>query len=471
MPGFHRFPDGFRAAPADVVPVGVKRNMLLLYRLLFPVALLAALPFYLPRMLRRGGYSRHFGQRLGRVQPLPDRPAGVRRVWIHAVSVGELQALKPLLDLLRAEHPAIQIVMTTTTSTGYAVAEHAYGPGLTHLGYFPVDFWPISRRVWNRLQPDLCLLMEGEIWPEHLRQAQLRGVPTVLINARLSERSFRRWQALPRPLREPFAMLSLVLAASEEDERRFASLGIPTERIASTGNLKLDITPDPILDHGELERLRSDLGLGAKGIGADREDAPRPPRPPYPLVLAGASTWPGEERMLLRVVRRLEGHGLPCRLLLIPRHAERRGELRDLLTGEGVSTHFRSSGPAGGPVAVAVADTTGEMVRLLQAADVVFVGKSMDPHKGGQTPIEAAALGKPVLFGPNMRNFQAVVDSLLAAKAGRVVRNEEEALGAVEDLLRNAAARQAMGQAARNWHQAGKGATRRTVDAISRYVR
>ena len=448
--------------------------MLLLYRLLFPVALLAALPFYLPRMLRRGGYARHFGQRLGWVPALPPRPADARRVWIHAVSVGELQALGPLLALLREEHPAMQIVMTTTTSTGYALAERKYGPYLTLLGYFPVDFWPISRRVWNRLQPDLCLLMEGEIWPEHLHQARLRGVPTVLINARLSERSFRRWSALPRAMREPFAMLSRIVTASEEDGRRFARLGIREDRIATSGNLKLDMTPAPILDPGELEQLRRDLGLGPDlglGLGLEAEgNRAACDDPARPLVLAGASTWPGEEEMLLRVVRKLTDHGLPCKLLLIPRHAERRTELRDMLIKKTVDAHFRSTGPAKRPVDVAVADTTGEMIVLLQAADVVFVGKSMAPHKGGQNPIEAAALGKPVLFGPNMQNFRAVVDSLLAANAGKVVRDEAEVFDAVEMLLRDKATRRNMGQAARSWHQAGKGATRRTVDAISRYM-
>ncbi|SMP42194.1 3-deoxy-D-manno-octulosonic-acid transferase [Desulfonatronum zhilinae] len=440
--------------------------MLLLYRLLFPVALLAALPFYLPRMLRRGGYARHFGQRLGRVPVLPPQPAGVRRIWIHAVSVGELQALGPLLELLREEHPAIQIVMTTTTSTGYALAERKYEPYLTYLGYFPVDFWPISRRTWSRLQPDLCLLMEGEIWPEHLHQARLRGVPTVLINARLSERSFRRWHALPRPLREPFAMLSRIVTASEEDGRRFARLGITEDRIVTSGNLKLDMTPAPILVSAELEQLRTDLGLGLEA-GGDRADCEDPARP---LVLAGASTWPGEEEMLLRVACKLTDHGLPCKLLLIPRHAERRAELRGLLIKEAVAAHFRSSGLAEGPVNVAVADTTGEMVVLLQAADVVFVGKSMAPHKGGQNPIEAAALGKPVLFGPNMQNFRAVVDSMLAAKAGQVVRDETEVFDTVAMLLRDQTARRDMGRVARNWHRAGKGATRRTVDAITRFL-
>ena len=294
----------------------------------------------------------------------------------------------------------------------------------------------------------------------------------MLINARLSERSFRRWHALPRPLREPFDMLSRIVTASEEDGRRFARLGITEDHIVVSGNLKLDITPTPILVSAELEQLRTDLGLDlGLGLGleagGDRADCEDPARP---LVLAGASTWPGEEAMLLRVARKLTDHGLPCKLLLIPRHAERRAELRGLLIKKALAAHFRSSGLAEGPVNVAVADTTGEMVVLLQAADVVFVGKSMAPHKGGQNPIEAAALGKPVLFGPNMQNFRAVVDSLLAANAGKVVRDEAEVFDAVAMLLREQATRRNMGQAARSWHQAGKGATRRTVDAISRYM-
>lgn len=442
--------------------------MLLLYRLLFPVALFAAMPFFLPRMVRRGGYARHFGQRLGRVPTLPSKHSGSRRIWIHAVSVGELQALRPLLDLLCREHPSIQVVMTTTTSTGYALAEQQYARSLTHLGYFPLDFWPISRRVWESLQPDLSVLMEGEIWPEHLHQAKIRHIPTVLINARLSERSFHRWRFLPGWLRFPLTMMSMVVAASEEDAQRFRQLGLPKERVVVSGNLKLDFTPSPILDPAQVSQLRRELGLipdqdvacpAAEQAAGDTL-----------LVLAGASTWPGEEEMLARVAQRLVDQGIDCKLLLVPRHVERRAALRDLLAGARRRMHFRSSGPADGPVDVVVADTTGEMALLLQAADVVFVGKSMDPHKGGQNPIEAAALGKAVLFGPNMQNFRGVVSSMLAAGAGKTVQDETQLLKTAAQLLGSRSRREVMGRAALQWHQAGKGSSRRTMAVISRFL-
>ncbi|GAB6057299.1 3-deoxy-D-manno-octulosonic acid transferase [Desulfonatronum parangueonense] len=428
--------------------------MLLLYRLLFLPALFLVLPMYIPRMLRRGGYAGHFAQRLGNVPALAPKPRGGRRIWIHAVSVGEILALAPLLDLLRQDD-TVQIVLTTTTSTAYALAHRKYGADMAHLGYFPLDFWPVSHRVWNRLQPDLCVLMESEIWPEHLHQARQRNVPVALINARMSERSFRRWRILPSFLRAPFAMLDKVVAASEEDGRRYAGLGTPPDRIVVSGNLKLDFTPHPLLQPHELEQLRRELGLWESGATT------------RPLILAGASTWPGEEEMLLRVARSLREHGVPCKLLLIPRHAERRTDLRQMLTKTGWAAHFRTTGPATATVDVAVADTTGEMVALLQIADVVFVGKSMDPHRGGQNPIEAAALGKAVLFGPNMQNFRAIVTSMTTAGAGEIMHGEQELTDQVLALFQNHAAREERGRAARQWHLAGKGSAQRTLLALN----
>ncbi|SDB46858.1 3-deoxy-D-manno-octulosonic-acid transferase [Desulfonatronum thiosulfatophilum] len=427
--------------------------MLLFYRLLFLPALFLVLPFYIPRMLRRGGYGEHFAQRLGMVPVLAPKRHGERRIWAHAVSVGEILALAPLLELLRQDE-SVQIVLTTTTSTAHALAERKYGADVTHLGYFPLDFWPVSHRVWKRLQPDLCVLMESEIWPEHLHQARQRNVPVALINARMSERSFVRWQVLPRCLRKPFAMLDKVVAASEEDGRRYAGLGTPADRIVVSGNLKLDFTPRPLLQAHELDQLRRELGFWeTRNAG-------------QPLVLAGASTWPGEEEMLLRVATSLREHGQPCKLLLIPRHAERRNALREMLAWREGGVHFRTDGPATAAVNVAVADTTGEMVALLQIADVVFVGKSMDPHRGGQNPIEAAALGKTVLFGPNMQNFRAIAASMTAAGAGEVVRGEQELTDRVRTSFQDQAAREERGRAARRWHQSGKGAAQRTLTAL-----
>lgn len=432
--------------------------MILLYRLLFVPALILALPAYLPRMLRRGGYAGGFSQRFGVWRGLPPKQAGMRRIWIHAVSVGEILALKPLLDRLQDPDLRVEVVLTTTTSTAHAVAVREFAHKTTYLAYFPLDFWLFSRRAWQSAAPDLCVLTEGEIWPEHLHQARLREVPVMLINARMSNRSYQRWRIMPRRVRGVFSMLHRIVAASEEDGQRFTTLGANQGKVVVSGNLKLDFSPEPILTPDQARQLRRELGLDA-----EPEDATAP------LILAGASTWPGEEDMLLRVWQRLKIQGMRCKLLLIPRHAERGSDLRQMLGKTGLGVHFRSDGPAAGPVDVAVADTTGEMVSLLQMADAVFVGKSMASHprhRGGQNPIEAAALGKVVAFGPNMQNFSAVARSMLEQNAATQVADEQALFAHLFRVLGDPAFRTELGAKARAWHETGKGATGRTFAAL-----
>jgi 3-deoxy-D-manno-octulosonic-acid transferase len=435
-------------------PLQAEGLMLWLYRLFFVPALLLVLPYYLLRMLRRGGYARHFAHRLGLYGDVPSKPAAACRIWVHAVSVGEVLALAPLLRLLREDAAQTQIVLTTTTSTAFAQAERAYGPVLAYLGYFPLDFWPFSVQAWKRLQPELCLLMEGEIWPEHLHQASLRGVPVCLINARMSERSHRRWAALPRFMRFPFAEMTRIVAASQEDANRYAQLVPATTAITVSGNLKLDFSPAPLLSQPDIDGLRRELGLhDVNGQGAA-------------LVLAGGSTWPGEEEMLLRVLAVLRDHSPRVKLLLIPRHAERRKAVRAMLARTSWNVHFRGQGRADGPVDVCVADTTGEMVALLQTADIVFVGKSMPPHHGGQNPVEAAALGKAVVFGPHMENFQAIAKAMLRVGAAWQGADEQHLTQRCKELLLDPGQRDAQGRKARVWHQSGQGAARRTCRQI-----
>lgn len=429
--------------------------MILLYRLFFIPAMILALPVYLPRMLRRGGYVADFSQRFGIWRGLSPKSSDVRRIWIHAVSVGEILALKPLIHQLHGFDERLEIVLTTTTSTAYQLAARELSPKVAYLAYFPLDFWFFSRRAWERVQPDACILMEAELWPEHLHQAKVRNVPVFLINARMSERSFKRWRRMPAGVRGVFRMLRGIVAASDEDGRRFVDLGACEDRVVVSGNLKLDFDPTPMLDHEHLTRLRRELGFHElQGEGS------------APFILAGASTWPGEEEMLLRVWEKLRLQDPRCRLLLVPRHAERRNQLKGLFAQSGWLVHFRSDGAATRAMDVTVADTTGEMVRLLQVADAVFVGKSMALPQGGQNPIEAAALGKAVLFGPNMQNFQAVTRSMLDHGAAIQVNNEEELVTHSAHLLGDSAFRKEQSAKARKWHETGKGATERTFAVL-----
>lgn len=426
--------------------------MLWLYRLIFlPLTLLAA-PYYGWRMWRRGGYGAHFGQRFGATPPLPAKRAGVRRVWLQAVSVGELLAVAPLLARWKKQD-GVEVYLTTTTSTGHALAEERYlKTGLVAgLGYFPLDFWLCSARAWRAVRPDLAVVMEGERWPEHLHQAAARGVAVTAVNARLSDRSFRRMSRLGPLARLMTRGLTRVLAASEGDAERFRAFGVASERIEVTGNLKLDVA---LAEVGEAEsaRFRSELGFPA--------DAP---------ILLGASTWPGEEAALIEAWRGVRAAG--WRLLIVPRHAERRGEIEALLAANGdVRAHFRSRGAAAGETDVAVADTTGELQRLLALAGLVFVGKTLPPHTEGQTPVEAAARGKAVVFGPGTANFRPIARELEAAGAVRRVADAAGLATAVRELSADGAARSALGAAAARWHAASRGAAERTGAALDRML-
>lgn len=421
--------------------------MIWLYRLLFLPALLVLAPYYLWRMRRRGGYAEGFWHRFGAPPQLPAKRAGVRRIWLQAVSVGEILAIAPLLEALRRD-PHIEVYLTTTTSTGYALAKEKYAALVAGLGYFPLDWWGFSTSAWRAVQPDLCILMEGERWPEHVHQAHARHVPVISVNARLSDRSYRRSLRFKWALRPLARGITRVLCAAKRDEQRFKALGFPAERLQTTGNLKLDVSI-PLLDDTARAQLRRELGLPADG-----------------LVLLGSSTWAGEETALLTALKSARERGLAVSLLLVPRHAERREELRGLLEKCGLSFHFRSTGNAPGEVDVAVGDTTGELRKLTQLADLVFVGKSLAPHDGGQTPVEAAILGKPVLHGPRMTNFRDIIRSLTEAGAVRKVDTHSALIASAVELLHDAAQRERLAAAAREWSAANRGATERTLAVI-----
>ena len=421
------------------------------YRLLFLPLLLAASPYYVWRMLRRGGYGEGMAQRLGRWQALPPKRAGVPRVWIQAVSVGEVEALGPLLAELTA-HGRAEVVLTTTTSTGLKVARERHAAACLAIGSFPLDFWPCSAAAWDAIAPDVAVLTEGELWPEHVRgQARSRGVPVALVNARLSDRSFARHRRLRALSARLLGGLAWIGAGSDSDARRLSELG--ATRVEVTGNLKFDVAADGALPAAERAALRAGLGLA---------DNPRA------LLLLGSSTWPGEETLLLDVVAELRAAGEDARLLLVPRHAERRDEVLRELRASGLPFHQRSSGgplaPAG--TVVHLADTTGELRRLTRAADLAFSGKSLPPHDGGQTPVEAAAAGVPLVYGPAMTNFRAICAGLEAAGASVRAGDAGAARRELLALARDASARARMAAAGPAWLSGNRGASARTARGI-----
>ena len=428
--------------------------MIWLYRFFYLPALLLALPYYGLRMWRRGGYARDFQHRLGRLPHLPPPARGKKRIWLQAVSVGEVFAIGPLIDALQQDD-RVEIVLTTTTSTGYAEARKRYADRVGCIGIFPLDFWPCVRTAWRRLQPDAIILTESELWPEHLHQARQRCVPTFLVNARISDTSFKRYQQVPQLARRLLSKLDHIYAASALDQTRLLQLGVRPQTIASTGSIKFDVAIEPRLNASQRAALRDALGFRCEA-GASA-----------PFILLGSSTWPGEEACLLRIQQSVIASGVDCRLLLVPRHAERGAELARLLADQPLQWHQRSqTTQVAEPVQIHLADTTGELTRLSQVADLAFIGKSLAPNRGGQTPIEAAGLGVPLLMGPNMNNFKAIAQSLRASGAARGVADEAQLHAQVLELVQDADARDAMRQAGRTWHEQSKGSSARIAASI-----
>jgi len=416
------------------------------YRILFPLLLIPALPYYFWRMLRRGGYGTDFSQRLGFFPKIGPKKPGKHRYWIQAVSVGEIEAIGPLLRQLKATGTA-EIILTTTTSTGYRLALDRYADVADRIGIFPTDLWPCSALAWSRIRPDAIILVEGELWPEHLAQARARGVPATLINGRISDKSFARHQRFPRLSAYVLGHFRKIAASSEEDVRRFRKLGFAA---TLTGNIKFDVASDAPMSVDERTRLRTELGFGTD---------------PRTVVLLGSSTWKDEETLLIRVVRELRASGEDVRLLLVPRHSERRAEVAAEASASGLAWHQRSTGGALAPAdtIIHLADTTGELRRLTRAADLAFCGKSLAPHEGGQTPVECAAAGVAIVYGPRMSNFRDICLGLERAKAALKAKDAPELATLLARIIRQAHERSEMGSNGAAWHQGNRGATERTL--------
>ena len=424
--------------------------MIWLYRIFFPIAALISAPHYLRRMLKRGGYGKNIGMRLGLWPNLAPQKPGTKRIWIQAVSVGEVVSISPLLEELAAEEN-IEVVLSCTTSTGLHVAQKQHLENIIALGPFPIDWLPFSSRGWKRIQPDLVAMVDSELWPEHMEQARKRNIPIVILNARLSDRTFSRLEKL-RLLRSIILPEHIqVFAASDRQAERWKAVGITAEKIKTTGNLKLDVEPKPPQAKEATELLKKEFGF-----------------PKTDLVLAGISTWPGEEQALVEAFLTARAENLPVRLLIIPRHAERKQEIADgFARRHNLDIHFRSNGnQAPSNNAVYIGDTTGELGSLIRVADVAFVGKTLPPNAGGQNPIEPAGRAIPLLFGPNYQNFQEVCEGLLSLGAAIEVGNQEQLVEQVIRMLGDAEARRQTGQAAREWKQTHSGATLRSLEGL-----
>jgi 3-deoxy-D-manno-octulosonic-acid transferase len=421
----------------------------LIYNLLWPVGLLLFLPGYLAKMFRRGGYRRNFGQRFG-FYSAESREGlrGKQPTWIHAVSVGEIVIALKLADQLRALRPDLKCVLTTTTTTGHALAEKSV-PEWMQVLYAPLDFWPVMRRAFSAIAPQRIVLIEAEVWPNLVAEARKREVPVLLANARLSPRSERRFRRFRFFVTPTFRQLDLVCVPSSEDAERWKNLGVKPPRIHAVGNIKYDVST-PRHSSGEVQRLI--------------KTAVETTRP----ILFGGSTHRGEEKMLIDAFCALRSEFPNLFLVLAPRHVERASEIEADLRSRNLRSIRRSAVGKGAerPDCLLI-DTTGELRDWYEIATIVFIGKSLTAH-GGQNPVEAISARKPVIFGPHMENFASLAKHLIEAGGAICVQNVQQLIEKSCRLLRDPAAREQLVTNALRVIQRHREAAARTASLIEK---
>jgi 3-deoxy-D-manno-octulosonic-acid transferase len=424
--------------------------ILLLYNLVMALLLPPALLYFLVRRLATGRAFAGVADRLALRLP-PPPPAGGSAVWIHAVSVGEVLAVAPLVERFRREEPGTRVYLSTITPTGQATARKTLS-GAVELFYCPYDLWWPVRRVLRRIRPRRLVIAETELWPTLLGAARRQGVPVSVVNGRISDRSLPQYRRMRFLLRPFLGVPEHFLMQTEEDTRRIRSLGAPSTRVRVAGNLKFD----------SLRLIQSDAPLsGAIGArwGRDR-----------PLVLLCGSTMQGEEDLLADIGVRLRPDRPALRLLVAPRHPERFGRAAEAFRQRGLRVALRSrldQEAPGGPVDVMILDTLGELAGLYPMADLVFIGGTLTPT-GGHNVMEPAAAGRPILIGPSMENFREI--AALFRQAGAL----EQAVDAVDferrliRLLDEPAEREALGRRALALVRTHQGATERCWAFIRR---
>jgi len=407
------------------------------------------LPFVTLRLywsgLRNPDYRRRWPERFGFIPPTDGKPT----IWIHAVSVGEVQAAVPLVKRLLENYPGHSIVLTTMTPTGYRTVQQRFAPAVTHY-YVPYDIAWAVRRFLDRLRPAILIVMETEIWPNLIHYSRSRGVPVVLVNARMSSRSAAGYARFPSLTRAMLGGISLIAAQGREDARRLVELGSDAERTVVTGNLKFDIKLPP--------STREQAEVLRRGLSVNR-----------PVWIA-ASTHEGEEKLVLDAFSPILEQAPDCLLLIAPRHPERFDRVADLCRRQGYRLARRSSGEVvTQETSVYLVDTLGELPVCYAAADIAFVGGSLVPV-GGHNMLEPASLGVPILTGPHFFNFTEIAQVLSNAGAAWIVRNPTELAKRVQILIEDANLRYQAGQSGCRIVQSNAGGADELMSLLQEYL-
>jgi 3-deoxy-D-manno-octulosonic-acid transferase len=424
-----------------------------LYNILFLAFFVLSSPYYFYRMSRRGNWQKGFSQRFGEYDVKFKQSITNRHIiWLHAVSVGEMNVCMQLIRALEPRLPNVKFVVSTTTTTAMGELQKKLP---LHIGkiYYPIDRRKFVARALGTIRPDAIILVEAEIWPNFIWRARSMGIPLFLVNARLSDRSFPRYKKFGFLFRRLFGSFTGVGAQNESDAKRLEEVGCRSAAVHVVGNLKFDaavLTGRRTLD---VAAMLAQLGV-----------------PPNARILVAGSTHDGEETILGQIYLRLKKQFPDLFLIIVPRHFERAKSAGNDLSKLGINFFYRSELTPDtqfdpNELDCLLVNTTGELRYFYEHATVVFVGKSLTAE-GGQNPIEPGALGKPVVFGPNMQNFADVVKIFLADKGAIQVGDASQLERAISELLTNTSLREELGRSAERIVKEHQGATDRTVEMI-----
>ncbi len=439
-----------------------ERQMKFIVDCVYLLAFVVISPMVLYRIVRYKRYRIGWAQRFGKITR---KNPGEKCIWLHAVSVGEVNATKTIIEELKnrfgeprtESRTSFEIVISATTDTGFARATELFGNRL-QVFYFPLDFSWIMHRAFREIQPAICLLMEQEVWPNFVQIAQQLNIPVVVVNGRISDKGFSRYKKIKPIARNIFRKVSLILAQTDEYAQRFVRIGAPAERVIVTGSLKYDTAQ--ITDKVEgTDELASQLKINNEK-----------------LWVAGA-TGNDEEKILLETFRNLKQQDRfsDLRLVIVPRKPERFDEVAQLIKQAGFDLiRYSQIKDETAPLttdkqAVILGDTMGDLRKFYSLATIIFVGRSLVPM-GGSDMVEAAALGKCTLFGPYAFNFKQTVDALLECRGAIMVKDEDDLLQTMQKCLTEPDFARQIAQNGREVIRKNQGATAKTIDQIAKFL-
>ncbi len=435
--------------------------MRILIDFVYLLAAIAYSPIVIYRAIRYKRYRTGWAQRFGKITR-KDR-ALKKCIWLHAVSVGEVNAARTVIEELEIRFADFEIVISTTTDTGFARANALFGENL-QVFYFPFDLSWIMRRAFHKIRPAICLLMEQEVWPNFVHFAQQSDVPVVVVNGRISDKGFARYKKVRPIAKMIWQKVTLVLAQTDEYAQRFITIGTPVEKVIVTGSLKYDTAQTEDKVDGA-DALAAQLNI--------RDER---------LWVAGA-TGPGEEKIILDVFTNLTAQQQfnNLRLVIVPRKPERFDEVAQLIEQAGFSLIRYSQiknqatdkssieNRASSIEFVILGDTMGDLRKFYSLATIIFVGRSLVPM-GGSDMMEAAALGKCTLFGPHAFNFRQTVDALLKDEGAIMVKDEQELLEAMQKCLSEPDFAEKIARNGQDVIKKNQGATKKTIDQIAKFL-